>query len=344
MHATLLQGGGYLYDLGKGGRLSEVSGARTGASKIAPLDPAELSIPALMQGVWHESVWPLLCNSRVEEHAAGVIVISPARTERVLYLLLSGTLEVYLEEQQVTPVAIIPVGAAVGEISVIEGRPPIAYVVTAEPSRLLAIEEETFWSLVNASHAFAINLITLLAQRMRANNQQLSESVERSRHLEREANTDALTGLLNRRWLDNTLPRFIARHQHAEKPLSVLLLDIDHFKRFNDEHGHAIGDEVLALVAQTLWKTLRPTDLAARFGGEEMVVILPETPLEGARAAAERVRLAVLGAKLSNLERRITVSIGAATLHPGESAERLLKRADERLYRAKERGRNRVEF
>lgn len=297
-----------------------------------------------MHGVWHESVWPLITHCSVVEHPPGVVLISPAQSQRVLYLLLAGTLEVFLDAAQITPVAVIKAGQAVGEISVIEGRPAIAYVVTAEPARLLAIDEDSFWNLVNASHAFAINLITLLAQRMRANNQQLSESVERSRNLEREANTDALTGLLNRRWLDNSMPRFVARHQHAQKPLSVLILDIDHFKRFNDAHGHAIGDAVLTLVAQTAWKCLRPTDLAARYGGEELVVILPETPLEGARIAAERVRAAVHSSRLPNLECSISVSIGAATLLEGEQAAGLLKRADERLYLAKERGRNRVEI
>lgn len=308
-----------------------------------PLDPAELAIPALMRGVWHESVWPLITHCPVVEHPPGVVLISPAREERILYLLLAGTLEVYLEAAQITPVAVIKAGQAVGEISVIEGRPAIAYVVTAERARLLAIDEDSFWNLVNASHAFAINLITLLAQRMRANNQQLSESVERSRSLEREANTDALTGLLNRRWLDNSLPRFIARHIHAQKPLSVLMLDIDHFKSFNDQHGHAVGDAVLTLVAQTTWKCLRPTDLAARYGGEEILVILPDTPLAGARVAAERVRAAVYSAKLNNLDTRISVSIGAATLDGDESGERLINRADALLYLAKQRGRNRVE-
>jgi diguanylate cyclase (GGDEF)-like protein len=327
----------------KGERVHEAGRAANAAGGAAPLDPAELSIPSLMQGVWHESIWPLITHCSVVEHPAGVVLISPTRNERILYLLLGGTLEVYLDEAQVTPVAVIKAGQAVGEISVIEGRPAIAYVVTAESARLLAIDEDSFWNLVNTSHAFAINLITLLAQRMRANNLQLSESVERSRSLEREANTDALTGLLNRRWLDNSLPRFVARHEHAQKPLSVLLIDIDYFKRFNDEHGHAVGDAVLALVAQTTWKCLRPTDLAARYGGEEMVVILPETPLEGARVAAERVRSAIHGSKLPNLDVNISVSIGAATLGVGEAGESLMKRADERLYLAKERGRNRVE-
>jgi diguanylate cyclase (GGDEF)-like protein len=310
---------------------------------VVPLDASELSIPALMHGVWHESIWPLLTHCPVVEHPAEVVLISPEQDVRILYLVLAGTLEVYLDAAQVTPVAVIKAGQAVGEISVIEGRRAIAYVVTAEPVRLLSIDEASFWNLVNASHAFAINLITLLAQRMRANNQQLSESVERSRHLEREANTDALTGLLNRRWLDHSLPRFVLRHAHGQKPLSILLLDIDHFKRFNDEHGHAVGDAVLALVGQTVEKCLRPTDLAARYGGEEMLVILPETPFEGARIAAERVRAWICSLKLPDVDRTISVSIGVATLSEGDTAESMLARADERLYLAKDRGRNRVE-
>jgi diguanylate cyclase (GGDEF)-like protein len=321
----------------------ETGRAQRDRGRIVALDPAELSIPALMNGVWHESIWPLLTHCPVVEHPEGVVLISPEQDARILYLVLAGTLEVYLDAAQVTPVAVITAGQAVGEISVIEGRRAIAYVVTAEPVRLLSLDESTFWSLVNASHAFAINLITLLAQRMRANNQQLSESVERSRHLEREANTDALTGLLNRRWLDHSLPRFIARHAHAQKPLSVLMLDIDHFKRFNDDYGHAVGDAVLSLVGQTVEKCLRPTDLAARYGGEELLVILPETGLEGARIAAERVRAAICALKLADVDRSISASLGVASLSVDDTAESMLARADERLYLAKERGRNRVE-
>lgn len=117
----------------------------------------------------------------------------------------------------------------------------------------------------------------------------------------------------------------------------------EYFKRFNDDFGHAVGDQVLTLVANTVEKSLRPTDLAARYGGEELVVILPETPLDGARIAASRVRASIGVSKLASVSRQVTSSIGVATLVEGVSADHLLKRADERLYLAKERGRNRVE-
>ncbi len=310
---------------------------------LRPLLQSELEPVWLLGGVSLESVFGLLVHCPVVEHEVGVVVISPERDERTMYLVLRGSLDVYLERELTDPVARLAAGQSVGELAVIDARRASAYVVTAEPARLLAIDEATFWRMVPASHAFAINLLVLLAQRMRANNQQLSASVQRSRMLEREAITDALTGLYNRRWLDQRLPRLVARHVRAERPLSLLMLDIDHFKRFNDEFGHATGDLVLSTVARVVSAQVRPTDLAVRYGGEEIVVVLPETPLEGGRVAAERLRRTIAAARPQELERAITVSIGVATLMHGEDGLALLERADQKLYEAKARGRDRVE-
>ncbi len=307
-----------------------------------PLSQQELEPVWLLGGVSIESVFGLLMHCPVVEHEAGVVLISPQRSERTMYLVLRGALDVYLEREH-DPVARLPLGQSVGELSVIDARRASAYVVTAEPARLLAVDEATFWRLVSASHPFAVNLLLLLAQRMRANNQQLSASVQRSRMLEREANTDALTGLYNRRWLDQRLPRLVSRHQRALRPLSLLLLDVDHFTRFNDDFGHVIGDLVLSTVARVVSEQVRPTDLAVRYGGEEIVVVLPETAFEGAHIAAERLRRMIAAARPSELERAITVSIGIATLAQGEDALALLERADQKLYLAKARGRDRVE-
>lgn len=166
--------------------------------------------------------------------------------------------------------------------------------------------------------------------------EQLRGELEQARDA---ADRDPLTKLLNRQAFEREFQRL----RNTGDALTLLFCDIDHFKRFNDEHGHATGDAVLVLVAQTTFKCLRPSDLAVRYGGEEILVILPETPLEGARVAAERVRAAVHSSKLPGLSIGISVSIGAATLGEGEVGEALIKRADERLYLAKERGRNRVE-
>lgn len=309
----------------------------------APLDQSELEPVWLMGGVSLESVFGLLMHCGVVEHTARHVLISPERDDRVLYLLLRGALEVHLDPELSEPVARLEAGESVGEISVIDARRASAYVITAEPSRLLAVDETTFWRLVAASHAFASNLLFLLAQRMRANNRQLSASARRKRVLEREALTDALTGLYNRRWLEQRLGRLVGRHLRAGRPLSVMMLDIDHFKRFNDEFGHAMGDQVLAIVGKTVMDQMRPTDMAVRYGGEELVVILPDTPLDGARAAAERLRERIARTQLPNLTRTITVSIGLSGLEHDDDARLLLARADGRLYAAKAAGRDRVE-
>ncbi|WDY57230.1 sensor domain-containing diguanylate cyclase [Pseudomonas sp. PSKL.D1] len=161
------------------------------------------------------------------------------------------------------------------------------------------------------------------------------------------AATDSLTGLANRRRLDQVLRQEWARAQRNRKPLAVLMVDVDHFKAFNQRHGHAGGDHALREVAKTLERCIRrPADLAARYGGEEFQVILPETGLEGAMLLAERIRTSVEAlAPFADDVRSVTVSIGIAIHAPGTQQDLtgLLGAADEALYRAKANGRNRVE-
>lgn len=162
----------------------------------------------------------------------------------------------------------------------------------------------------------------------------------------REASHDPLTGLANRRQLDARLDAERARCLRHGEPLSVLMCDLDHFKRVNDLFGHAAGDVVLAAAADALAGELRASDVGARYGGEEFVALLPETTPEQALAAAERVRrrIAALHIDVGDAVLTVTVSIGIASLEDGESGEALLARADAAMYRAKESGRNRCVF
>lgn len=175
---------------------------------------------------------------------------------------------------------------------------------------------------------------------------QAAEAMVRTRlyeQAEKLATTDGLTGLLNRRTFDAVLDRRWREAQRYKRPLSLLLLDIDHFKKVNDAHGHPAGDSVLAAVAGILEQCARDTDAVARYGGEEMALVLPETDEAGARVIAERIRKAVEAAQTPTEQGalRVTVSIGIAT--QGKSPEELLDAADKALYRAKQSGRNRVE-
>ncbi|HEY8617604.1 PleD family two-component system response regulator [Phenylobacterium sp.] len=159
--------------------------------------------------------------------------------------------------------------------------------------------------------------------------------------------TDQLTGLHNRRYMTGQLEALTKRAAHGGAPVSLLVLDIDHFKKINDGFGHDVGDEVLKEFAVRLASNVRAVDLPVRFGGEEFVIVMPDTQLTDARRIAERIRLHVAGSPFRVMGGQelltVTISIGVAATLPGEEKpQALLKRADEALYEAKATGRNRV--
>lgn len=167
-------------------------------------------------------------------------------------------------------------------------------------------------------------------------------------HLEevrREAMTDALTGIGNRKLFDIQIRKLVAAAIEAGTDLSLLMMDIDHFKRFNDKHGHQLGDQVLRLVARCLTDCVKGRDVAARYGGEEFAVILPSTALDNAVTVAEQIRNTVASKRIirrstDEVLGGITLSIGVAQFMIGETEEALIQRADRALYAAKTAGRN----
>jgi diguanylate cyclase (GGDEF)-like protein len=158
---------------------------------------------------------------------------------------------------------------------------------------------------------------------------------------------EPLTGLFNRRYLEESATRELARCARRQLPLSLMMLDIDHFKAFNDVHGHAGGDALLAQFGKLLQEHTRGEDIACRYGGEEFTLILPEADVETAMKRAQVIRIAVESMRVQHLGRnlpQVTVSIGVSAFpQHGETPESLLRVADEALYRAKHKGRNRVE-
>jgi two-component system cell cycle response regulator len=174
---------------------------------------------------------------------------------------------------------------------------------------------------------------------------QLRRNYEQSLAL---ALVDPLTGAFNRRYLDTHLPKMFARSSMASRPLSVLYFDIDHFKNINDTHGHPVGDIVLKEVVRRVTQSLRPMDLVVRAGGEEFIVILPETESKTAHNVGERLRAAianeVFSLQDSGASLPVTISVGIASLQPGgdDAPEKILHRADDALYNAKQTGRNKV--
>jgi diguanylate cyclase (GGDEF)-like protein len=161
--------------------------------------------------------------------------------------------------------------------------------------------------------------------------------------VQRQATTDDLTGLVNRRRFIEALESEIVRANTFTSPLSVVLGDLDHFKRVNDRYGHHAGDEVLRRFADLVREHLRDVDVPGRLGGEEFAILLPGTGADGAVAVADRVRRSLRAIRPTPDERdEVTASFGVAQLRPGESGDELLRRADVALYRAKSEGRNTV--
>ncbi|MFS2115764.1 diguanylate cyclase [Herbaspirillum frisingense] len=181
---------------------------------------------------------------------------------------------------------------------------------------------------------------------LRESQQQLQKT---NFELQRLTNTDGLTGIANRRYFDDYLGAEWRRARRDGLDLSLLLIDVDFFKLFNDTYGHVAGDAVLRRVAHTLDNSIqRPADLSARFGGEEFAMILPRTPLAGAQTIAHKVCQLIeanqIAHERSNVSSWLTVSVGAACVVPGQAQDisELIEMADRRLYLAKQQGRNRV--
>jgi diguanylate cyclase (GGDEF)-like protein len=305
----------------------------------------ELRRIRLFQSVDLDAIKGILDACTIRSLGAGEVLITAGQANRTVYFLLEGHVRVHLTSIQNQPTAILGPGESVGEMSVIDHKPASAFVVAAEPVRLLAMEEEVLWSLVHSSHAAAGNLLIGLSSRLRHADAVISESREMDQDYRRHGTIDALTGLHNRFWLEMLLERQVQRSAVGGLPLSLIMIDIDHFKTFNDHYGQAYGDHVIYAVAHTLSGHLRPTDIIARYGGDEFVVILPDMGLETARYIGERLHRGVMdGVPVTPNGSSIphpTISIGLAALKAGQTGKDLLAEADQALNRAKSGGRNR---
>ena len=166
----------------------------------------------------------------------------------------------------------------------------------------------------------------------------------RSRNLEQAALTDGLTGMQNRRYFDDALKEYLDEFRRIDKPVGLMILDLDHFKNVNDTYGHDAGDEVLRSVGKCLKSMTRYHDVVARLGGEEFAIVAPNMDLELLQRVAERMRKAIasLAIEAAGTQLNVTSSVGLALWDREESAEEFYRRADKQLYEAKRQGRNRV--
>lgn len=173
--------------------------------------------------------------------------------------------------------------------------------------------------------------------------QELKKEVDRSKN---EALTDALTGLLNRKGFEKAMTRCLLQVKQGAHPPSLMMMDIDFFKKINDTYGHLFGDKVISSIAKAVKQNVKGKDVVARYGGEEFIVLLPETPLKGAQMLAERAREVIEKGRITRGKNKedaqVTISVGVAHYAENEAVLDFIARADQALYKSKQRGRNRV--
>ena len=300
----------------------------------------------LFRHVSSESVEGVLDQCRIMTLDKDETLLAQGEKNHRIFHLLTGKMKICLDDRESEPIAVVAPGEIVGEMSVIDHKEVSAFVVAEEPCRLLVMEERSFWGLIEVSHAAACNLLTILAHRLRNSNSLVSDRTHLFRDFSLFGNVDALTGLQNRHWLDRMFGRIMTRCRMEKKPLSIIMTDIDEFKKINDGWGHFVGDSVIHGVAQVIVDHCRPTQPVTRYGGDEFVIILPGLELSRAKIVAERLRTAVMEATASfdvspplNL---LSISLGVAEAGAGDTPETLQARADVALYRAKNGGRNRI--
>lgn len=303
----------------------------------------------LFRNVEIDSLSNCIARCTFREMEKGEQLLSPEEENTNVYLMISGRMVVYLDLDEATPLTLVEPGECVGEMSIIEGKNPSAYVIASETSQIMQIPQDVLWEMINTSHQVTRNMLHIMSLRVRFSNVVIADSLGTQKECMRHATIDALTGLHNRRWMDSMFEQEFIHAKREKLSLSLLMLDIDHFKSYNDEYGHISGDRVLSAVADALRGGLRPNDMIARFGGEEFAIILPETNLDAAIDLANGLRKRVELAKVKNdkgeLLPRVTISIGVSAIgEVGRENEdtliELIAASDEALYRAKKGGRN----
>lgn len=307
---------------------------------------SDLRAQELFKGVDFDLIMPLLSDCTVRRVTKHETLIEAGEANHNVYLILSGTLIVHLTPDPNESLTVLKEGEAVGEISVIDHQPASAFVSAAEETKLLVIHEDIVWSLIGSSHSIANNLLVLLAKRLRHGNSSIKRVKGLIGEYEHNATIDALTGLYNRRWLDSMFQRVVQLCEKNARNLTVMMIDVDHFKAYNDKNGHLAGDIALRTIAQKVMRFLRDEDLVTRFGGEEFLVLMPGLSLEVTVKVAERLRKEIAETEIVDTNDKIlpgvTISIGLAEMAEDTSSDGLIKAADNALYEAKHSGRDQV--
>jgi len=310
----------------------------------------------------HVELFSLLNDSEIESIIDFLRIIHVEESEPLfrqgdegheLFIVRTGSIRVSiaLHDGREKDITQFSPGDFFGEMSIFENAPRSATCYAVEPSSLYALRGRDFYRLMEDSPSLATKIMfrmsNITTRRLRSTGEFLTDMVVWGKEARKRAITDELTGVYNRHFLDDALENQLHRAREGGGPLSVVMVDLDHFRSINDEYGHEVGDNLLLQAVQVFKKHLRDGDILARYGGDEFTIIMPRTGSEKARLIAQMVREDM--ERLKSLQHlgggvnRVTTSQGIAAFPAhAKDLDALMKRADEALYMAKERGRNRV--
>lgn len=290
----------------------------------------------------------ILANCPVISIAKGEVLIAPGKHNESVYFLVDGHLSIHLEKPDGPAIRVVHPGETVGELSLIGSTKTSAWVLGVDRCEILIISQTHLWELIHKATRIARNLLKIISGWIVTGNQKTIATQKQIEELEGIARVDGLTGVYNRRSFDESFQRLLSRCHANQDPFSLIIIDADHFKKYNDTQGHQAGDQALIALASVITETIRPGDFAARYGGEEFAVILPETSREDAVKVAERMRIAIMNRKITMPDGQplpgLTVSMGLGSDHTNSQPQDIIKEADENLYRAKAGGRNQVYY
>ncbi len=304
---------------------------------FSSLDPKELSL--------------LVSSFEVIDEGAGTCLFKEGDEGNEMYIVFSGrvTTTVSLPDGKTIELASFKAGDFFGEMSIFDQASRSATCTTHEPSRLLSLHERDFFTFLTRYPDSAIKIIyrmlSITASRLMNSSRFLSDMVQWGENARKRAITDEMTGLFNRRFLDDAFDAQFQRAETEGTPLTVVMVDLDHFREINEEYGHQAGDRVILTVAPIFKKHMKSTDILARYGGDEFTFVCPDTDMDDAMERAQAICDAIRTLNIFDEQNgpRITTSQGLASFpRHAKDLKTLREMADQALYSAKEMGRDRV--
>lgn len=304
-----------------------------------------LETSPLFHGVSSELLSQNLSQSNLRTIKSGEILLEYGQVNNQIYIILSGHLSIQTKKSHVEPIAMLGEGECVGEMSILGDGHASAYAIAATDCKLLVVNYDALWKLINGSHVAARNILSILTTRIRVAEQFMTENLEQHNGFSGTSIVDELTGLYNRHWMQEKFNRLLQRSVFGNIPSCLLMLEMDNFKEYHDKHGQLGSDQALRDIAYNVLCCLRPEDHAGRYLGEQFAVFFPATSLPDACIAAERLKATISDSMVvlpsGDALPSISVSLGICQAYSkNDTLANLFARVDTALQHAKESGGN----